>query len=92
MADIDFTLLDVPRDHPPQDADAYLRAAMAWHFGDRHRLTVLARGRQELDFDPLTDVRTFDDLRRFPNLVDELRSVPVEDLIPRGYGTPAPCP
>ena len=45
-----------------------------------------------LDFDPLTDVRTFADLRRFPNLVDELRSVPVEDLIPRGYGSPPPIP
>ena len=47
---------------------------------------------QALDFDPLTDVQTFADLRRFPNLVDELRSVPVEDLIPRGYGSPAPIP
>jgi phenylacetate-coenzyme A ligase PaaK-like adenylate-forming protein len=37
-------------------------------------------------------VQTFADLRRFPNLVDELRGVPVEDLIPRGYGTPPPIP
>ena len=29
---------------------------------------------------------------RFPNLVDELRSVPVEDLVPRGYGSPLPDP
>ena len=46
----------------------------------------------DLDFDPLTDVRTFTDLRLFPNLTDQLRSVPVEDLIPRGYGTPLPIP
>ncbi len=48
--------------------------------------------RKTLDFDPLTEVQTFADLRRFPNLVDELRNVPVEDLIPRGYGSPAPIP
>ncbi len=28
----------------------------------------------------------------FPNVVDEFRNVPVEDLIPRGYGSPAPVP
>ena len=40
----------------------------------------------------MTDVHTFADLRLFPNLVNELRSVPVEDLVPRGYGTPRPIP
>ncbi len=33
MADIDFSLLDVPRDAPPADPEAYLRTAIAWHFG-----------------------------------------------------------
>ena len=31
---MDFSLLDVPRDAPPEDAEAYLRAAIAWHFGE----------------------------------------------------------
>jgi hypothetical protein len=47
---------------------------------------------KKLDFDPLADITAFPDLRLFPNLVNELRSVPVEDLIPRGYGSPAPLP
>ena len=46
----------------------------------------------ELDFDPLTAIHTFTDLRLFPNLVDELRSAQAHDLIPRGYGSPAPVP
>lgn len=92
MADIDFTLLDVPRDNPPGDADAYLRTAIAWHFGEDTGSPFWLRAARSLAFDPLTDIRTFDDLRRFPNLVDELRCVPVEDLVPRGYGTPAPPP
>ena len=92
MTEIDFSLLDVPRDHPPEDADIYLRTAIAWHFGQDTGSPFWLRMAKDLDFDPLTEVRTYADLRRFPNLVDELRSVPVEDLIPRGYGTPLPIP
>ena len=88
----DFTLLDVPRETPPQDADDYLRTAVAWHFGADTGSSFWLRAAKDLDFNPLTEVRTYTDLRRFPNLVDELRSVPVEDLIPRGYGSPAPIP
>ena len=92
MADIDFSLLDVPRDAPPADPEAYLRTAIAWHFGADTGSSFWLRAAQTLDFDPLTEVQTFADLRRFPNLVDELRSVPVEDLTPRGYGSPVPIP
>ncbi|MGK2882306.1 MAG: phenazine antibiotic biosynthesis protein [Mycobacterium sp.] len=89
---MDFALLDVPRDAPPADADGYLRTAIAWHFGADTGSPFWLRTAPTLGFDPLTDVHTFADLRRFPNLVDELRDVPVEDLIPRGYGTPPPVP
>ena len=92
MSDIDFGLLDVPRDAPPANPDAYLRAAIAWHFGTDTGSAFWLRTAQSLDFDPLTEVQTFTDLRRFPNLVDQLRSLPVEDLIPRGYGAPLPIP
>jgi len=92
VTEIDFAILDVPRDTAPPDADAYLRAAMAWHFGQDTGSPFWLRAAEHLDFDPCSDVRTFDDLRLFPNVVDELRCVPVEDLIPRGYGTPLPLP
>ncbi|AGB20692.1 hypothetical protein Mycsm_00234 [Mycobacterium sp. JS623] len=92
MFDIDYSLLDVPRQARPEDPEAYLRTAIAWHFGADTGSPFWLRLAATLDFDPLTDVRTFADLRRFPNLVDELRNVPVEDLIPRGYGAPAPIP
>lgn len=88
----DFSLLDVPRDSPPPDPDEYLRTAMAWHFGEDTGSPYWLRTAEELDFNPRNDIRTFDDLRRFPNVVNELRDVPVADLIPRGYGTPAPVP
>lgn len=74
------------------DPDAYLRAAIAWHFSADTGSPFWLRAADTLDFDPIADIRTYDDLRRFPNLVDELRDVPVDDLIPRGYGSPAPVP
>ncbi|HYO02551.1 MAG TPA: phenazine antibiotic biosynthesis protein [Mycobacterium sp.] len=91
MTEIDFSILDVPREAPP-DPEAYLRAAMAWHFGADTGSPFWLRAAEHLAFDPLTDVRTYADLALFPNLVDQLRSAPVEDLIPRGYGLPLPIP
>ncbi|GAY14496.1 phenazine antibiotic biosynthesis protein [Mycobacterium sp. shizuoka-1] len=92
MADVDFALLDLPRAAPPADQEAYLRAAIAWHFGPDTGSPYWLRIAAGLDFDPLTEVRTFADLRRFPNLVNELRRTRAEDLIPRGYGSPPPVP
>jgi phenylacetate-coenzyme A ligase PaaK-like adenylate-forming protein len=89
---IDFSLLDVPRAAPIGDPETYLRTAIAWHFGDDTGSPFWLRMAKDLDFDPLTEIRTFTDLRLFPNLVDELRSAPAHDLIPRGYGSPAPVP
>ena len=78
-------LLDAALDAHP-DPNAYIRAAMQWHFGrDTGSPFWLDRARS-LEFDPRTDVRGFDDLARFPNVTDELRDVPVTELIPRGYG------
>lgn len=88
----DFALLDVPRPAPLDDPEAYLRAAIAWHFGADTGSPFWLRAAGTLDFDPVADVRSFADLRLFPNLVNELRGVPVEDLIPRGYGSAPPVP
>jgi len=92
VPDADFSLLEVPRAAPIEDAEAYLRAAMAWHFGEDTGSAFWLRAAKDLDFNPRTEITTFDDLRRFPNLVNELRSVAAENLIPRGYGSPPPVP
>jgi hypothetical protein len=92
MADIDFSLLDVPRSAPVDDPEAYLRAAIAWHFGEKTGSAFWLQTARTLNFNPLTEVNTFADLKLFPNLLSELRTVPVADLIPRGYGSPAPVP
>lgn len=68
------------------DPDELTRAAMAWHFDPATGSPFWLRRAQSLDFDPRTDITTYADLRRFPNVAAELRDVPVRDLIPRGYG------
>ena len=92
MADTDFSLLDVPRSAPVPDPEAYLRAAIAWHFGEDTGSAFWLRTAKTLDFDPVSDVKSFVDLRLFPNLVNELRNASVRDLIPRGYGSAPPVP
>jgi hypothetical protein len=92
MPGIDLSLLEVPRSAPVEDPEAYLRAAIAWHFGEDTGCRFWLRTASRLAFDPLTEVNTFTDLQLFPNLVNELRGAPVGDLIPRGYGSPPPVP
>ncbi|WP_406485853.1 phenazine antibiotic biosynthesis protein [Streptomyces phaeochromogenes] len=69
------------------DPDEFVRAAMRWHFdratGSRYWLDRADR----LGFDPRHDVKGVADLALFPDLTDELRDVPVTDLVPRGYGS-----
>jgi phenylacetate-coenzyme A ligase PaaK-like adenylate-forming protein len=71
------------------DPDEFVRAAMRWHIdpatGSRYWLDRADR----LAFDPRHDVKGVDDLSLFPDLTDELRDVPVTDLVPRGYGADA---
>lgn len=77
-------VLDCPIDQVP-DPDELVQAAMRWHFGPETGSAWWLARAKTLDFDPVRDVRTLDDLRMFPNLVNELRDVRVEDLIPKGY-------
>ena len=58
---------------------------MAWHFGPQTGSPYWLRKAESLDFDPRAEVTSHADLARFPNVVAEMRDVPVTDLIPRGY-------
>jgi phenylacetate-coenzyme A ligase PaaK-like adenylate-forming protein len=86
----DFSLIDLPRAQPIEDPQAYLKAVVQWHFGPDTRSTYWLNRAKDLDFNPLTDVTTFEDLALFPNIVDELRDAPVRDLVPAGYGPNPP--
>jgi phenylacetate-coenzyme A ligase PaaK-like adenylate-forming protein len=77
--------LDVAVDVQP-DPDEFIRAAMDWHFSPDTGSPYWLERAKSLEFDPRTDVESFDDLTLFPNVTNELRDVRVEDLIPQGYG------
>jgi phenylacetate-coenzyme A ligase PaaK-like adenylate-forming protein len=68
------------------DPDEFIQAAMEWHFSPTTGSPFWLERAKTLDFDPREDVRSFDDLRLFPNVTNELRDVRAEDLIPQGYG------
>jgi phenylacetate-coenzyme A ligase PaaK-like adenylate-forming protein len=76
------SVLDVV--HP--DPDEFIRAAMDWHFSPTTGSPYWLKRAETFQFDPRTDVRTFEDLTLFPNVTDELREVSAQDLIPQGYG------
>ncbi|MEV5704909.1 phenazine antibiotic biosynthesis protein [Actinoallomurus sp. NPDC052274] len=78
-------ILDLPLDARP-DPDEFVRAAMEWHFNPETGSAYWLRRAETLGFDPRSDVKTVEDLALFPNIINELREVRVEDLIPRGYG------
>lgn len=78
-------ILDLPIGTRP-DPEEFVRAAMEWHFNPETGSAYWLRRAETLPFDPRADVKSVEDLALFPNIIDELRDVRVEDLIPRGYG------
>jgi phenylacetate-coenzyme A ligase PaaK-like adenylate-forming protein len=80
------SLLDLPLD-AKVDPGAFIRAAMEWHFNPATGSAYWLERAKSLDFDPRQDIKSIEDLALFPNIVDELRDVRAEDLIPRGYGS-----
>jgi phenylacetate-coenzyme A ligase PaaK-like adenylate-forming protein len=81
------SILDTPLTGAP-DPDEFIQAAMRWHFGPDTGSRFWLERVGTLDFDPLHDVKSVDDLTLFPNACNELRDARVEDLIPRGYAEP----
>ncbi len=57
-----------------------------WHFSDDTGSPFWLAKKSELNFDPLKDVKSFDDLKKFPDFEDEwLRGGPVNRWIPKGH-------
>lgn len=64
--------------------DSHIRKLMAWHFGAETGSPFWLGKLDGLGFDPVAEVQVLADLTRFPDVSAELRSVPAQDLIPRG--------
>ena len=65
--------------------DAHTIEVVAWHFHESTGCPFWLEKKSELKFDPLTEVKCFDDLRKFPHFEDEwLRGGPVRRWVPQG--------
>lgn len=82
-------ILDCPFEELP-DINQLISAAVRWHFSQETGSPFWLKRAEKLGFDPVRDVHTLEDLRLFPNFVNDLRYERIEDLIPRGYGDDPP--
>jgi len=65
--------------------DAHVAEIMAWHFHPSTGCPFWLDYATRLPFNPLTDVKCFDDLKKFPPFEDEwLRGGPVRRWVPKG--------
>ncbi|MFM7077887.1 MAG: hypothetical protein ACKO3G_17735, partial [Planctomycetaceae bacterium] len=71
--------------------DAHAVEMMAWHFHPSTGCPFWLEYAKTLSFDPLREVKCYDDLKKFPPFQDEwLRGGPVTRWIPQGFaGQPA---
>ena len=62
-----------------------------WHFSEATGSPFWLEKKAELNFNPLTEVKSYDDLKKFPEFQDEwLRGGPVKRWLPKGLeGKPA---
>lgn len=65
--------------------DAHVRETVKWHFDESTGSPFWLAKKSELNFDPLTEVQTFEDLKKFPLFEDDwLRGGPVRRWLPKG--------
>ncbi len=69
-----------------QQLDAHTRDIVQWHFHESTGCPFWLAYAAKLDFDPLQEINTFDDLKRFELFQDEwLRGGPVRRWVPKPY-------
>ena len=66
--------------------DAHTVETVQWHFRDETGCPFWLGKKAELNFDPLTEVNGYDDLKKFPLFEDDwLRGGPVRRWVPKAY-------
>src|SRR5918995_6192688 len=66
--------------------DAHTYETVQWHFHESTGCPFWLEKRNELKFDPLKEVKTYDDLKKFPEFQDEwLRGGPVRRWVPKAF-------
>ena len=66
--------------------DEHTLRTVHWHFSEETGSPFWLEKKSELNFDPLKDVKSFDDLKKFPHFEDDwLRGGPVRRWVPKGH-------
>jgi hypothetical protein len=66
--------------------DEHTVKTVHWHFSEQTGCPFWLEKKSELKFDPLTEVKSFDDLKKFPLFEDDwLRGGPVRRWVPKGH-------
>jgi phenylacetate-coenzyme A ligase PaaK-like adenylate-forming protein len=66
--------------------DAHTYETVQWHFHESSGCPFWLAKAKELKFDPLKEIKTFDDLKKFPEFEDEwLRGGPVRRWVPKAF-------
>lgn len=66
--------------------DEHTLKTVHWHFSEETGSPFWLEKKSELKFDPLTEIRSFDDLKKFPLFEDDwLRGGPVRRWVPKGH-------
>ncbi len=66
--------------------NAHTLEIVHWHFHESTGSPFWLQKKSELNFDPLTEVKCFDDLKKFPLFEDDwLRGGPVRRWVPKGF-------
>jgi len=85
MSSVDSDL-DTLKSQAREQLDAHAVEIVQWHFHESTGSPFWLEKKAELSFDPLTEVKNFDDLKKFPHFEDEwLREGPARRWVPKGY-------
>ncbi len=69
-----------------EQLDAHVCEMMAWHFNPETGSPFWLEKAQSFNFDPRTEVKCFDDLKKFEHFEDEwLRGGPIRRWVPKAY-------
>ena len=69
-----------------EQLDAHTQEIVHWHFSPETGCPFWLEKAQSLKFNPLKEVKTFDDLKKFPEFEDEwLRGGPVRRWVPKAF-------
>ena len=72
--------------HSQETLDAHTCEIVQWHFNESTGCPFWLQKKSDLKFDPLTEVKCYDDMKKFPLFEDdELRGGPISRWVPKGF-------